>query len=176
MHVRGAVARRCLVTGQNEESNRWRCHTHREVIPRFMGQRFVVSFSLSYTDLSLTDDTSMQRVKLNREWTLFCPTDAKQLIGLFGLDFDEEYERLEALGVGKATMKARDLWKEVLLSLIESGGPFVMYKDSINGTLQMTSCTSSFIHRTHSLFRKKQREAPWNHHPRESVHRNCSEM
>ena len=77
----------------------------------------------------------MQRVHEDKDWTLFCPSDARQLIDLYGLDFDEEYERLESAGISRRTIKARDLWKEIILSQIESGGPFILFKDSINGKL-----------------------------------------
>lgn len=75
----------------------------------------------------------MLRVKEDKEWTLFCPSEVPQLIELCGPDFDEEYERLEMAGYGKATIKARDLWKEIICSQIESGGPFILFKDSANG-------------------------------------------
>lgn len=76
----------------------------------------------------------MQRVHLDLEWTLFCPTEARRLVELVGMEFYEEYERLEMAGRGRSSMRARDLWKEIILSQIESGGPFILFKDSINGS------------------------------------------
>lgn len=75
----------------------------------------------------------MERVHQDKEWTLFCPSEVPQLVDLWGADFNEEYERLEKVGFGKATVKARELWKDVIISQIESGGPFILFKDAVNG-------------------------------------------
>lgn len=75
----------------------------------------------------------MRRVHEDKDWSLFCPGDVPQLIDLCGVAFDAEYERVEQAGLAKGTVKARDLWKDIILSQIESGGPFILYKDSVNG-------------------------------------------
>ncbi|RXW15907.1 hypothetical protein EST38_g9946 [Candolleomyces aberdarensis] len=54
------------------------------------------------------------------------------LVELWGKDFEEEYERLEREGVGKSTISARTLWREIIDSMIECGGPSMMFKDAVN--------------------------------------------
>ncbi|KAJ3530867.1 hypothetical protein NMY22_g8398 [Coprinellus aureogranulatus] len=78
------------------------------------------------------NDIFMTRVDTDKEWTLFDPADVPTLSETYGLDFDEEYEKFEMAGMGKATIQARELWKEILVSQIETGGPSIMFKDSIN--------------------------------------------
>lgn len=74
----------------------------------------------------------MKRIDEDGQWTMFCPSEAPQLADLYGDEFEQEYHLLEAGGMGKTSMKARDLWREILLSQIETGGPFIMFKDSVN--------------------------------------------
>ncbi|KAF6758165.1 Rrm1 protein [Ephemerocybe angulata] len=78
------------------------------------------------------NDLFMQRVEADQEWTLFCPSDVPSLVELFEEDFNLAYERYEAENLGKATVRARDLWSEIVESLIETGGPYILFKDSIN--------------------------------------------
>jgi ribonucleotide reductase alpha subunit len=75
---------------------------------------------------------SMRRVEDDDKWTLFCPSDVPQLVTLHGAAFREAYVALEREGVGMKTVRARDLWKEVIRCQIESGGPSILFKDSIN--------------------------------------------
>ncbi|KAF5311187.1 hypothetical protein D9611_012995 [Ephemerocybe angulata] len=74
----------------------------------------------------------MNRVQDNKSWTLFCPTDAFRLVTAYGSEFDTEYQRLESLGVGRSTVKARELWVELLKTQSEHGEPSILFKDAIN--------------------------------------------
>merc|ERR1719439_188474 len=83
-------------------------------------------------------DLFMQRVKDDKDWTLFCPNEAydaetgKGLIELWGEEFEELYERLEAEGKGRKTVKAQQLWFRVLEAQMETGTPYMLYKDHCN--------------------------------------------
>ena len=76
-------------------------------------------------------DIFMRRVKADGDWTLICPSKAPDLIDLHGAKFDEAYERYESQGVGK-TIKARTLWHKIIESQIETGVPYILYKDACN--------------------------------------------
>ena len=78
-----------------------------------------------------TPDLFMKRVESNDKWTLFCPTEAPGLQDAYGENFDRLYEKYEASGVG-VTIKARDLWMQVCTTQIETGTPYLMYKDACN--------------------------------------------
>merc|ERR1719356_55948 len=81
----------------------------------------------------------MKRVKENGDWTLFCPNEAydkgsnKGLIDVWGEDFETMYTKLEAEGKGRRTVKAQQLWFRILESQMETGTPYMLYKDSCNG-------------------------------------------
>jgi len=83
-------------------------------------------------------DLFMQRVKENGEWTLFCPNEAydkdtnKSLIDVWGEEFEQMYTQLEAAGKGRKTVKAQQLWFRVLESQMETGTPYMLYKDAAN--------------------------------------------
>lgn len=76
-------------------------------------------------------DIFMRRVKADSDWTLICPSVAPDLVDLHGKAFEEAYEKYESEGVGK-TIKARSLWAAILNSQIETGTPYLCYKDSCN--------------------------------------------
>lgn len=76
-------------------------------------------------------DLFMQRVKADGEWTLFDPKITRELIELVGATFSDKYIELERSGVGKK-IKARDLWNKILESQIETGTPYMLYKDACN--------------------------------------------
>ncbi|KAF5325800.1 hypothetical protein D9611_000601 [Ephemerocybe angulata] len=78
------------------------------------------------------NDLFMQRVAENEPWTLFCPTKAPGLLSKHGEDFAEEYRRLELEGLGSRTVRARDVWRLILLMILTTGGPAIMYKDAVN--------------------------------------------
>ena len=83
-------------------------------------------------------DLFMQRVKDNQDWTLFCPNEAfdqetgKGLMDVWGEDFEKMYTRLEAEGKGRKTIKAQTLWFRILEAQMETGTPYMLYKDQAN--------------------------------------------
>jgi len=79
-----------------------------------------------------TNDVFMERVDLDMDWTLMCPHECPNLIETYGKEFRELYERYEVEGKGKKVIKARELWNKILESQIETGTPYILYKDSIN--------------------------------------------
>ena len=77
-------------------------------------------------------DLFMERVDNNGDWTLFCPNEAPGLADAVGDEFKELYERYEREGRGRRTVKAQQLWFQVLESQIETGTPYLVYKDAAN--------------------------------------------
>jgi ribonucleoside-diphosphate reductase alpha subunit len=83
-------------------------------------------------------DLFMRRVKENGDWTLFCPNEAydtetgKGLIDVWGEEFDEMYLKFEAAGLGRKPVKAQKLWFTILESQMETGTPYMLYKDACN--------------------------------------------
>ena len=78
-------------------------------------------------------DLFMKRVEQNADWTLMCPNECPGLPDTWGEEFEKLYERYEAEGKGRKTMKAQDLWFHILESQIETGTPYMLYKDAANG-------------------------------------------
>jgi ribonucleoside-diphosphate reductase alpha chain len=77
-------------------------------------------------------DLFMERVKSGGKWTLMCPDECPGLSDIYGNDFVKLYERYESLGKGKKTIDARDLWFQILDSQMETGTPYLCYKDAAN--------------------------------------------
>ncbi len=77
-------------------------------------------------------DLFMERVDSNGDWTLFCPNEAPGLADAVGDEFKVLYERYEREGRGRKTVKAQKLWFEILDSQIETGTPYLLYKDAAN--------------------------------------------
>merc|ERR1712187_389549 len=83
-------------------------------------------------------DLFMRRVKEDKEWTLFCPNEAydkdsgKGLIDVWGEEFESMYTKLEDAGKGRKTVSAQQLWFRVLESQMETGTPYMLYKDHAN--------------------------------------------
>ncbi len=77
-------------------------------------------------------DLFMERVKADGEWSLFCPNEAKGLHEVYGAEFVALYEKYEAEGLARKTVKAQDLWFSILESQIETGTPYILYKDACN--------------------------------------------
>jgi ribonucleoside-diphosphate reductase alpha chain len=77
-------------------------------------------------------DLFMQRVEANEEWTLFCPHEAPGLADCFGAEFEALYTRYEQEGRGRKTIKAQELWFAVLDAQVETGTPYLLYKDAAN--------------------------------------------
>jgi ribonucleoside-diphosphate reductase subunit M1 len=80
---------------------------------------------------------SMKRVEADGEWSLFCPNEASGLHEVWGQEFEELYEKYEREGRARKTMKAQELWYAILAAQIETGGPFILYKDACNGILSL---------------------------------------
>ena len=79
-----------------------------------------------------TPDLFMQRVEANGTWSLFCPNEAPGLSDVCGEAFKELYERYEREGKARKVVQAQHLWWEVLKSQIETGTPYMLYKDAAN--------------------------------------------
>ncbi len=79
-----------------------------------------------------TPDLFMERVEANGEWTLMCPNECPGLGDAYGEKFNELYLSYEAAGKGRKTVKARELWEKILESQIETGTPYMLYKDACN--------------------------------------------
>ena len=77
-------------------------------------------------------DLFMERVESNGEWSLFCPNEAPGLDECYGEKFRELYLRYESEGRARKTVKAQELWFAVLESQIETGTPYMLYKDACN--------------------------------------------
>lgn len=77
-------------------------------------------------------DLFMRRVEANDKWTLFCPHQCKHLQNVWGKEFDELYLRYEQEGLGRRTIKAQELWFAIVNAQIETGTPFMLYKDHCN--------------------------------------------
>jgi ribonucleoside-diphosphate reductase alpha chain len=77
-------------------------------------------------------DLFMERVRDGGAWTLFCPSEAPGLADVVGDDFKALYEQYEAEGRGRTTIPAQKLWFEILDSQIETGTPYLVYKDAAN--------------------------------------------
>ena len=77
-------------------------------------------------------DLFMKRVKENGEWTLMCPNECPGLSDAYGDEFEALYTKYEAAGKGRKTIKAQDIWFKILESQIETGTPYMVYKDAAN--------------------------------------------
>jgi ribonucleoside-diphosphate reductase alpha chain len=77
-------------------------------------------------------DLFMKRVKADQEWSLFSPSDVPGLWEKYGDEFEQAYEEAERSNKAKKKMKARDLWGRILDSQIETGTPYMLYKDAAN--------------------------------------------
>ena len=78
------------------------------------------------------NDVFMERVELDENWTLMCPHECSGLTETYGEEFRNLYTKYENEGKGKKTLKAREVWNKILESQIETGTPYILYKDSIN--------------------------------------------
>ncbi|MGG6229662.1 ribonucleoside-diphosphate reductase subunit alpha [Tenacibaculum sp. SDUM215027] len=77
-------------------------------------------------------DLFMKRVQEDADWTLMCPHECPHLYDTYGEEFERLYTSYEAAGKGRKTIKARDLWEKILESQIETGTPYMLYKDAAN--------------------------------------------
>lgn len=77
-------------------------------------------------------DLFMERVQSNGDWTLMCPNECKGLDSTWGPEFKSLYEKYESEGKGRKTIKAQQLWFAILDSQVETGTPYMLYKDHCN--------------------------------------------
>jgi ribonucleoside-diphosphate reductase alpha chain len=78
------------------------------------------------------NDLFMKRVETDSDWTLMCPNKSPGLADCYGKKFEELYLKYEKEGRGVRSIKARDLWFKIIQSQIETGSPFMLYKDHAN--------------------------------------------
>ena len=79
-----------------------------------------------------TSDLFMKRVEEDTTWTLMCPNECPGLDEVYGDEFEALYLSYEAQGKGRKTIRARELWEKILESQIETGTPYMLYKDAAN--------------------------------------------
>ncbi len=98
-------------------------------------------------------DLFMKRMKSDGDWTLMCPDECPGLSDVYGEEFETLYEKYESAGKGRKTMKARDLWFQILDAQMETGTPYLVYKDAANkksnqkniGTIKSSNLCSEII-------------------------------
>lgn len=78
------------------------------------------------------NDLFMKRVEANESWSLFCPNEAPGMQDCFGEEFEALYTKYEAEGRARKTVNAQDLWFAILEAQIETGTPYILYKDAAN--------------------------------------------
>ncbi|SFT85380.1 ribonucleoside-diphosphate reductase alpha chain [Lishizhenia tianjinensis] len=101
-------------------------------------------------------DLFMKRVEENGQWTLMCPHECPGLSETYGDEFEALYTKYEAEGKGRKTIKAQDLWFKILESQIETGTPYMLYKDAANkksnqqnlGTIKSSNLCTEIIEYT----------------------------
>jgi ribonucleoside-diphosphate reductase alpha chain len=101
-------------------------------------------------------DLFMKRVKENGEWTLMCPHECPGLSDTHSAAFEALYTKYEQEGKGRKTIKAQDLWFKILESQIETGTPYMLYKDAANaksnqqnlGTIKSSNLCTEIIEYT----------------------------
>lgn len=101
-------------------------------------------------------DLFMKRVESNGDWTLMCPHECPGLSDTHSAEFEALYEKYEAEGKGRKTIKAQDLWFKILESQIETGTPYMLYKDAANaksnqqnlGTIKSSNLCTEIIEYT----------------------------
>jgi ribonucleoside-diphosphate reductase subunit M1 len=74
----------------------------------------------------------MKHVEANGDWSLFCPNEAPDLHKVHGAEFEALYEKYEKEGRQQKTISVQKLWYAILEAQIETGGPFMLYKDAAN--------------------------------------------
>jgi ribonucleoside-diphosphate reductase alpha chain len=101
-------------------------------------------------------DLFMKRVKENGDWTLMCPHECPGLSETHSAEFEALYTKYEKEGKGRKTIKAQDLWFKILESQIETGTPYMLYKDAANaksnqqnlGTIKSSNLCTEIIEYT----------------------------
>lgn len=105
-----------------------------------------------------TPDLFMKRVEENGTWSLFCPNEAPGLADCWGEEFEKLYTKYEDEGRARKTIQARELWAAIIDSQIETGNPYMLYKDACNsksnqqnlGTIKSSNLCTEIIEYTSS--------------------------
>jgi ribonucleoside-diphosphate reductase alpha subunit len=105
-----------------------------------------------------TNDLFMERVSTQGVWSLFCPGEHPELVELVGPAFKERYEQLESEGKFKSQMPAAELWSIILKSQMETGMPYILFKDACNlksnqsnlGTIYSSNLCAEIVEKTSS--------------------------
>ncbi len=105
-----------------------------------------------------TNDLFMERVSSQGVWSLFCPGEHPELVELVGAAFKKRYEQLESEGKFKSQMPAAELWTIILKSQMETGMPYLLFKDSCNlksnqcnlGTIYSSNLCAEIVEKTSS--------------------------
>ena len=101
-------------------------------------------------------DLFMKRVEADGNWSLFCPHEAPGLADCFGEEFEALYERYEHEGRARKVVKAQELWFAILDAQVETGTPYLLYKDAANsksnqqnlGTIKSSNLCTEIIEYT----------------------------
>ena len=101
-------------------------------------------------------DLFMKRVEADAEWTLMCPNECPDLYNNHSEEFEALYLKYESEGKGRKTIRARELWEKILESQIETGTPYMLYKDASNrksnqknlGTIRSSNLCTEIIEYT----------------------------
>ncbi|WP_430399809.1 ribonucleoside-diphosphate reductase subunit alpha [Flavobacterium sp.] len=101
-------------------------------------------------------DLFMKRVEEDTTWTLMCPNECPGLDEVYGEEFDALYTSYEQAGKGRKVIRARELWEKILESQIETGTPYMLYKDAANrksnqknlGTIRSSNLCTEIIEYT----------------------------
>ena len=79
-----------------------------------------------------TPDLFMERVEANGEWSFFCPNECPGLQDVYGEEFNALYHSYEEQGLARKTVPAREVWDKIVEAQIETGTPYMLYKDAAN--------------------------------------------
>ncbi|KAG0436137.1 Ribonucleoside-diphosphate reductase large chain [Dictyocoela muelleri] len=98
-------------------------------------------------------DLFMERVKNNENWSLFSPDKAKGLSDVYGEEFNKLYCKYEEMGLARKIIPAQKLWREIIETQIETGNPYMVYKDACNkksnqknlGTIKSSNLCSEIV-------------------------------
>lgn len=101
-------------------------------------------------------DLFMERVVADKEWSLFCPNEAPRLYDTYGEEFEALYHQYESEGRARKTVRAQELWYQICQSQIETGTPYILYKDACNkksnqknlGTIRSSNLCTEIIEYT----------------------------
>ena len=101
-------------------------------------------------------DLFMKRVEEDGQWSLFCPHESPGLADCYGAEFEKLYTKYETEGKARKTIKAQELWFAILDSQIETGTPYLLYKDAANsksnqqnlGTIKSSNLCTEIIEYT----------------------------